>query len=176
MRRVVALRRLCIPGVFHTFFHLVRNGVMVSPRAEAEWSRLLTIGRKSRISSFVKIKASAGPVDIGARTDIGCGAFISGHEHGIKIGDDCLISPNVSIVGVNYRYDRTDLTIREQGVTSAGPIRIGNNVWIGAGAVILDNCDIGEGAIIAPNSVVSGKIPAMAIASGNPAKVLFIRR
>ncbi|WP_022683453.1 acyltransferase [Sphingobium bisphenolivorans] len=176
MKLTVALRRLLIPGIFHTIYHLVRNRVMVSPRAEVEWSRLLKIGRRSQISSFVKIKASNGPVVIGARTDIGCGAFIAGHQHGVEIGDDCLISPNVSIIGVNYRYDRADAIIREQGVKSEGPVQIGNNVWIGAGAVILDNCRIGDGAIISPNSVVSGPIPPLAIASGNPAKVIFVRR
>lgn len=176
MKLGVALRRLLIPGAFHTIYHLLRGGVMVSPRAEIEWSRLLRIGRRSQISSFVKIKASDGPVVIGARTDIGCGAFIAGHEHGIEIGDDCLISPNVSIIGVNYRYDQVNRTMRDQGVRSEGPVRIGNNVWIGAGAVIMDNCRIGDGAIISPNSVVSGTIPPLAIASGNPAKVVFIRR
>ena len=176
MRLSVALRRFAIPGVAHTLYHLLRNRAVVSPRAEAEWSRLLKIGRKAQISSFVKIKASEGPIRIGDRTDIGCGAFIAGHVHGIEIGDDCLISPNVSIIGVNYRYDRPDILIRDQGLASAGPIRIGNNVWIGAGAVILDHSDIGDGAIITPNAVVSGKIPAMAIASGNPAKVVFTRR
>lgn len=176
MRLSVALRRFALPGIVHSIYQLLLNRVILSPRAEAEWSKLLKIGRKSQISSFVKIKASEGPVIIGQRTDIGCGTFIGGHRHGIEIGDDCLISPNVCIVGVNYRYDRIDMPIREQGLQSAGPIRIGNDVWIGAGAIILDNSQIGDGAIVGPNSVVSGTIPPMAVASGNPAKVIFTRR
>ncbi len=176
MRLSVALRRFAIPGIVHMVYHLLHNRAVVSPRAEVEWSKLLRIGRGAQISSFVKIKASEGPVSIGARTDIGCGAFIAGHSNGVEIGEDCLISPNVSIVGVNYRYDRADVPIREQGLQSGGTTRIGNNVWIGAGAVILDNSQIGDGAIIAPNAVVSGHVPPLAIMSGNPAKIIFTRR
>jgi acetyltransferase-like isoleucine patch superfamily enzyme len=176
MRMGVAIRRFAIPGFVHSLYHLVAGRAIVSPRAELEWSRGLRIGRKSQISSFVKIKASEGPVSIGQRTDIGCGVFIAGHRHGIVIGDDCLISPNVSIIGVNYRYDRADRPIREQGLQSGGPTRIGNNVWIGAGAVILDASLIEDGAIITPNAVVSGHVPANAIMSGNPAKLVFTRR
>jgi acetyltransferase-like isoleucine patch superfamily enzyme len=176
MRMGVAVRRFGIPGFVHSLYHLISRRAIVSPRAELEWSSLLEIGRESQISSFVKIKASEGPVRIGERTDIGCGVFIAGHVHGIIIGDDCLISPNVSIIGVNYRYDRADRLIREQGLQSGGPTSIGNNVWIGAGAVILDNSQIEDGAIIAPNAVVSGRVPAMSIMSGNPAKIIFTRR
>jgi acetyltransferase-like isoleucine patch superfamily enzyme len=68
------------------------------------------------------------------------------------------------------------MTFREQGTESKGPIRIGNNVWIGVGSVILDNAEIGDGVIVTPNSVVSGRIPANAIVQGNPAKTVFIRR
>jgi acetyltransferase-like isoleucine patch superfamily enzyme len=176
MRLGVALRRFAIPGFIQSAYFLLCHKVAMSSRAEVEWSRLLHIGRHSQISSFVKIKSSQGPVTIGERTDIGCGVFIAGHVHGIEIGNDCLISPHVSIVGVNYRYDRPDIPIRQQGLVSGGPIRIGNDVWIGAGAVILDNCQIGDGAIIGPNAVVSGAIPPMAIVAGNPGKIIFTRR
>lgn len=176
MRASVALRRFLVPRALVTFYYLARHRAMVSPRAEVDLSTHLSIGRKSNIGAFVKLKASEGPVHIGARTDIGTGCFIGGHRNGIRIGDDCLIGPNVSIVGVNYRYDRIDIGFREQGYSSAGPTIIGNNVWIGVGAVVLDGARIGDGAIISPNSVVSGAVPANAIVQGNPAKIVFTRR
>lgn len=176
MKLSTGMRRFFVPHSAITLYYLFRHRAFVSMRAEVDVGMNLTIGRKSSISSFAKIKASEGPVRIGARTDIGVGCFIGGYKPGIEIGDDCLISPNVSIIGVNYRYDRLDQTFREQGVESKGPIRIGNNVWIGVGSVILDNAEIGDGAIVAPNSVVSGNVPANAIVQGNPAKTIFIRR
>lgn len=176
MSALVQIRRFFTPRLIGTIFHFFRSGGLVSFKAEVEISRKLFIGRGARVSAFAKIKASEGRVTIGARTDIGCGAFIGGHSSGIEIGEDCLISPHVSIIGVNYRFDRADMTMREQGVFSRGATVIGNNVWIGAGAVILDNTKIGDGAIIGPNAVVSGKIPPLAVVQGNPGKVIFTRR
>ena len=176
MRLGTAIRRFGVPGFAVTLFYLIRDRAFISPRAEVDASPLFSIGRKTQVGSFVKIKASEGRVAIGARTDIACGGWIGGHASGISIGDDCLVGPNVMIVGVNYRYDRIDQTIREQGHASIGPTVIGNNVWIGAGAVVLDGASIGDGAIVAPNAVVSGTIPALAIVQGNPAKTVFIRR
>lgn len=176
MKFTTGIRRFFIPHSVITLYYFFRHRAFVSMRAEVDVGFNLTIGRKSSVSSFTKIKASEGPVRIGERTDIGVGCFIGGYTPGIEIGNDCLISPNVSIIGVNYRYDDLERTFREQGVESKGPIRIGNNVWIGVGAVVLDNTEIGDGAIVAPNSVVSGKIPPNAIVRGNPAKTVFIRR
>ena len=176
MKITTGIRRFFFPHSLITLYYLLRHRAFVSMRAEVDIGFKLTIGRKSSVSSFAKIKASEGNVRIGERTDIGVGAFIGGYKTGIEIGDDCLISPNVSIVGVNYRYEELDRTFREQGVESKGPIQIGTNVWIGVGSVILDNTRIGDGTIIAPNSVVSGEIPENAIVQGNPAKVAFIRR
>ena len=76
---------------------------------------------------------------------------------GVRIGDDCLISPNVSIVGSNYRYDRLDVPVSQQGESSKG-VAIGNDVWIGVGCAILDGARIGDHAIVAPNAVVSGPV------------------
>jgi acetyltransferase-like isoleucine patch superfamily enzyme len=135
----------------------------------------LTFGRNTQVSSFCKIKASDGPVAIGQEVSIGASCFISSDRMGVKIGDYCLIGPNVSIIGNNYNYDRLDIPICRQGTQSAG-ISIEDNVWIGAGTVVLDGASIGQGAIIAPNSVVSARIPENTIAQGNPAKVIFKRR
>lgn len=176
MKLSTGLRRLFIPRLLITLYYFVKYHALVSPRAEVELCSRLTFGRQATVSSYCKIKAMEGPVYIGARTDIGIGCFIAGYAPGIKIGDDCLISPNVSIVGVNYNYDDLDRTFREQGLTSKGPTVIGNNVWIGTGAVILDNAHIEDGVIIAPNSVVSGHIATNSIVQGNPAKVIFVRR
>ena len=86
-----------------------------------------------------------------------------------------MVSPNVTIIGNNYRYDNLEIPICKQEKISIG-IRIGSNVWIGAGAAILDGAVVGSGAIVSPNSVVTKKVPENAIVQGNPAKVIFTRR
>jgi acetyltransferase-like isoleucine patch superfamily enzyme len=143
-------------------------------RAEVEFNNYIRIGRGSRISSYCRIKAS-GPLSIGRNVSITNFTCIAAGRGGIEIGDDCLISPNVTILSANYQYSRLDVPIRQQGMTSKG-IRIGNNVWIGAGVVVLDGSVIEDGTIVAPNSVVTSRLPTNTVCHGNPAKVVFTRR
>jgi len=160
MKIGVAIRRFLAPGWLVSSYYRRRFAAVVSPQAEVEISPLLTIGQGARIGPFTKLKASSGPVTLGERTEIGAHCFIAGHDTGIEIGSDCQIGPHVSIIGVNYRYDRVDQTFREQGAFSKGVTRIGNKVKIGAGAAILDGADIGDGAVIKPRAVVSGRVRA----------------
>jgi acetyltransferase-like isoleucine patch superfamily enzyme len=173
MRR--ALQRFLLPSFVISLIYGFRFGALISPRAEVELSPLLKLGKGTRISSFTKIKATDGPLTIGARVSIGSGCFIHAGGGGGTIGDDSLISPNVSIVGTNYRYDRLDLPIQQQGEASKG-ITIGNDVWIGVGCAILDAAVIGDHVIVTPNALVSGRVAENAIVAGNPAKPIFTRR
>lgn len=94
--------------------------------------------------------------------------------YGVQIGDDCLIADSVHIYDHDHKYEDLKRPIKEQGYKTR-PIRIGNNVWIGAKATILKGVTIGDGAIIGANAVVTCDIPANTIVGGNPAKVLKIR-
>jgi len=169
------VQRFLVPRWAISLYYFLKYRCKVSTRAEVELSPLLSIGRGSEVSSFTKIKASYGPLQIGKNCFIGAGCFISSHQGGVTIGDDCLISPNVTIIANNYNYHRLDVIFREQGCSSKG-VRIGANVWIGCGASILDGAQIGSGVIVTPNSVVAGKVPDHAIVQGNPAKIIFTRR
>jgi acetyltransferase-like isoleucine patch superfamily enzyme len=175
MRAAKLVRRFLLPGFVISLIYAVRFGALVSPRAEVELSPLLKLGKGTRISSFTKVKATDGPMAIGARVSIGTGCFLHSGSAGVTIGDDSMISPNVSIVGSNYRYERLDVPIQRQGETSKG-VAIGKDVWIGVGCAILDGAVIGDHVIVAPNAVVSGEIPVNAIVSGNPARTVFSRR
>jgi acetyltransferase-like isoleucine patch superfamily enzyme len=175
MRPAKLVQRFLLPSFVISIIYALRFRAMVSPRAEVELSPLLKLGKGTQISSFAKLKATDGPMTIGARVSIGSGCFIHAGSAGISIGDDSLISPNVSIVGSNYRYDRLDVPIREQGQSSKG-VAIGNDVWIGVGCAILDGARIGDRAIVAPNAVVSGPVAENAIVAGNPARAIFTRR
>lgn len=170
-----AIQRFLLPRLVISIIYALRFGALVSPRAEVELSPHVKFGKGTKVSAFTKMKASDGPMTIGARVSIGTGCFMSSSTGGVSIGDDSMIGPNSAIVGSNYRYDRLDIPMQEQEETSKG-ITIGKDVWIGVGSAIMDGADIGDHAIIAPNSVVTSRISAKAIATGNPAKVIFIRR
>ena len=90
--------------------------------------------------------------------------------NGIRIGNQVLIAPGVSIVPANHNFARRDVPIVEQGFrASRGGVVIESNVWIGAHAVILDGTHIERGAIIGAGSVVRGRVPAFQIWAGVPA-------
>ena len=128
----------------------LRYRAKVDIASEVELSPLLSLGKSVQIGPRAKIKASEGRIVIGADMVVGAGAVIGGHVHGVIIGENCVIGAGATIMGVNYRYDRLDVPIREQGLILKGPILIGDNVWIGEGAVILDATQIESGARVAP--------------------------
>jgi acetyltransferase-like isoleucine patch superfamily enzyme len=176
MKTGTLVRRFLTPGFVVTVRAYLKYRAMVSPRAEVEITPHLVLGRGTVVSSFTKIKATDGPLRIGRNVEIAVGCMLSAHTTGVEIGDDCLIGPNVTIVGNNYHYDELETPIRLQGKVSSKGIRIAANVWIGSGCCLLDGADIGSGAILTPNTVVSSRIPPNSIVQGNPAKVIFTRR
>lgn len=162
MRPSVIIRRFLLPSLLVSIIARVKYRATISRHAEVEISPLLHLGKNVIILPYAKIKASEGPISIGAHTVVGEGVVIGGHVHGVFVGEHCAIGTNATIMGVNYRYDSVDVPIRDQGLVSKGPIRIGDHVTIGAGAVVLDAAQIESGAIIAPRAVVSGRVKAPA--------------
>jgi acetyltransferase-like isoleucine patch superfamily enzyme len=106
-------------------------------------------------------------VKIGERTTIGYHNFIFASA-GIEIGDDCLIAPFVYIVDSDHGIKRTELINRQPNQTAA--VKIGNGVWIASNVTILKGVNIGEGAVIAANSVLNQNVPPYEIWGGSPAK------
>ena len=74
---------------------------------------------------------------------------------------------------LNHNYYKKDVLINQQGV-NLKPIKIGNDVWIGAKAIILPGVTIGDGCVIAAGSVVTKCIEPYSIVAGNPA--IMVRR
>ena len=87
----------------------------------------------------------------------------------IRIGNGVLFGPAVQVYTATHP---TDHRIRQQGLESALPIEIGNDAWIGGGAIILPGVSIGDRTIIGAGSVVTRSIPAGVLAAGNPCRVL----
>jgi acetyltransferase-like isoleucine patch superfamily enzyme len=131
----------------------------------------IRIGNEVIISRNCIVQGKTGPVFLEARTDIGPNTIISSAA-GITIGRDTLISGNCYIGGARYNWQRTDIPMSRQGQHSKGPIRIGDDVWLGAGATVIDGVTIGKGSIIAAGAVVVSNLPEYVIAAGVPAKII----
>lgn len=93
----------------------------------------------------------------------------------VKIGNNVIFGPNVSVFSENHNFDKIELFINEQGETRKGVI-IEDGVWIGSGAIILDGVTIGANSIIAAGSIVNKDVPVNVIFGGVPAKLIKTRK
>ena len=87
----------------------------------------------------------------------------------ITVGDYCMFGPNVTVATAGHPVDPS---LREKAYQYNLPVRIGNNVWIGAGAILLPGVTVGDNTVIGAGSVVTKDIPANVVAVGNPCRVL----
>ncbi len=87
----------------------------------------------------------------------------------VKIGDHVLLGPSVQIYTATHPLDPDE---RLAGREFAKPVAIGDNVWIGGGAIICPGVRIGDHTTIGPGSVVTWDIPGRVFAAGNPCKVI----
>ncbi|MGL5298895.1 MAG: sugar O-acetyltransferase, partial [Plesiomonas sp.] len=87
----------------------------------------------------------------------------------IYIGDHVMIGPNVTLATAGHPIDPE---YRKRLAQFNLPVRIGNNVWIGAGCVVLPGVTIGENSVIGAGSIVTRDIPANVVAFGNPCAVV----
>ena len=168
---VTLVRRFLIPSFVVTAIYFLRYRSFVSPRAEVELSRWIRFGRGTQVGAFCKLKASDGPLEIGANVSIGANSFISASAGGVVIGDYCMFGSGVAINGNSYRYDDLETPMCLQEKTSRG-IRIGRDVWVGANATLVDGVEIGDGAIVGAGAVVTRDVPARAIVAGVPARLI----
>lgn len=87
----------------------------------------------------------------------------------IFVGDNVMFGPNVTVATAGHPVEPER---RRKAAQFNIPVHIGDNVWIGAGAVILPGVTIGENSVIGAGSVVTKDIPANVVAVGNPCRVL----
>ena len=156
--------------VFRRFGFLLPQGAVILD------ANAITIGRHFGISDHCQLycqdPANGSILRIGDSVKLNMGVVIVADCGGkIIIGNDVLIAPYVVIRAANHRFRERDRLIREQG-HDADSVTIGDDVWLGASAVLLPGVTIGKGAVIGAGSVVSGDIPAYSIAVGAPARVI----
>lgn len=117
-------------------------------------------------------------MSFGDNVFIGRNVTISASQSGrspIRIGNDVMIAQRCMIIGGNHGMQRTDIPMNSQGEGRQGAIEIGDDVWIGAGTIILSPVTIGRGSVIGAGSVVTKAIPEYSVAVGNPARVIKSR-
>lgn len=111
--------------------------------------------------------------DYGYNIRIGAGAFLNFNcvildVVSVVIGEGTQIGPAVQIYAAGHPRDPA---ARRAGLELGRPVRIGRNVWIGGGAILLPGVTIGDDAIIGAGSVVTRDVPAGVTVVGNPARI-----
>jgi maltose O-acetyltransferase len=125
-----------------------RKGVKIWDHVQIDYPRMLSIGANVSINRGTIINAGGG----------------------VEIGSDTLIGPDVLIYSQNHSYEGVEL-VRMQGYVKKRVI-IGENVWIGARAIILPGVCLGDGAVVAAGAIVTKSVPANAVVAGQPATII----
>lgn len=115
-----------------------------------------------------------GTIVIGDETHIQPRCQISAYQGSVRIGKRVEVGPSCAFYPYNHALD-PGVPIRRQPLRSKSGIVIGDDVWLGYGVILLDGAEVGDGAVIGAGSVVTGRVPANAIAAGVPARVLRYR-
>lgn len=146
----------------------------VSPLADLEdsvFGTRIIVEPGVRIDAFVKIKpvGGRGDVIIGSGSYINSGTVIySGN--GVTIGRGVLVAANCTIVGSDHEYRSAALTIPQQRFrASRGGVKIEDDVWLGAGAVVLEGSVLRKGCVLGAMSMARGELEAYSVYTGIPA-------
>jgi len=137
----------------------------------------IVVGAHSVIDSFVKIKPAggAGDVVIGEHVTINSGCVLY-TGNGIRIGNHVAIAANCVFAPVNHEIADRDRLIVEQGFApSRGGIVIEDDVWLGAGVVLLDGAVLRRGCVVGALSLVRKELPPYSINIGNPVRTTGYR-
>ncbi|MDB2355778.1 MULTISPECIES: sugar O-acetyltransferase [unclassified Pseudoalteromonas] len=169
----------------HTQFNSLNKSTRESRKAAHEICRLFNKSpSKGNLKRITGLFANSGSgviieagfhCDYGSQIQIGDRTFININctvldapinEGAISIGEDCLIGPNVQLLAVSHAVNPTERLNKEN---FAAPITIGNNVWIGAGVIVLAGVSIGDNAVVGAGSIVTKDVAANTVVAGNPA-------
>ncbi len=137
------------------------------------WKRFLKkTGERLFLHPSVLIRRAEN-IEVGNNVNINHGSELYG-AGGLTIGDGSMIAYNVMIFTDSRKF-KSDQPLKSLKGRIVKSVRIGNDVWIGAGSIILPGVTIADHAIVAAGSVVTKNIHEWDIVAGNPAKVVSNR-
>ena len=134
---------------------------------------LVQLGACTELQTGAVLDAWGGSIVLGKNIFVGPYAVIYGHG-GVDIGDQTLISMHCCIVSSNHAVPPPGTAIRSQ-LDVLLPTKIGRDVWLGAGVIVLGGTTIGDGCVIGAGSVVTKDLPSGTVAVGVPAQPVHRR-
>lgn len=134
----------------------------------------ITIGANCEVHPYAMLLAYGGDIRLGDDCSLNPFAIVYGHG-GVVIGDGVRIAAHTVVIPANHIRSDDGVPLHRSGFTARG-IKIGENVWVGAGARILDGVEIGRDAVIGAGSVVTRSVSAGETVAGAPARPIGSRR
>lgn len=184
------LRKLFYPRLLKK----VGKGVVFGRGITLRHPKKIVIGDNTFIDDNVVLDAKGEEnegIEVGNNVFIGRNTILSCKEGSIHLDDYCNLSANCHLLseteirlgkyvflagqcylvaGGNHSFEDTTIPIMFQPSYSKGGITIGEDVWLGAGVIVLDGASVGNGTIVGAGSVVTQSLPEYCIAVGTPAK------
>jgi len=148
---------------------VVESGAVLS----TEYGGSIRIGSNCVVRRGAMLLTYGGDIAIGDNCGVGPYAVLYGHG-GLTVGNNVWIAAHSVVVPANHTFGAVDKPIHSQQLVMEG-ITIGSDVWIGAGAKVLDGVWIGDGAVIGAGAVVVDDIMPMSINAGVPARQVGTR-
>jgi acetyltransferase-like isoleucine patch superfamily enzyme len=130
----------------------------------------LRLGPKCVLRSGVQMHCHGGTIELGHHVYVGEHVVIYGHG-GVVVGDNTLVGMHSCIVAANHRVPAAGRLIRRECDVPL-PVRIGSDVWLGAGVKVLGGVTIGDGCVVGAGAVVTKDLPPGSRAVGVPARVV----
>lgn len=143
------------------------TNVDVTPGVSLNWMKT---GNNGKIRNFsILFGSEEHPLTIGSDFFVGVQCYFNGIA-GITIGDRVTIAHGAMIFSDSG--PNTSPWLQEHYPIHGAPVTIGNDVWIGAGAMILPGVTIGDKCVIGAGSIVKDDVPTGSVVAGSPAKVI----
>lgn len=137
---------------------------------QVRYYKFISVGKNFRIVGNCSV--SKNTVEIGDHCFINKNCSLTGY---IKLGNFVMLAESVAMVGGDHNSESLEVPMIFAGRDKSRRIIVGDDVWIGHGAIIMHGVTIGDGAIIGAGSIVTKNIPPYSIAVGSPAKILRSR-
>ncbi len=154
--------------------HVITEGIVFLGRGAELYARKgygrLVVGRWVHLGAGNKLRCHEGNLRIGDKCVFGKDNVVNCYLD-IEFGESTIVADWVYVCDFDHVYADITRPIKDQGIVKT-PVRIGPDVWMGTKVTVLRGVTIGQGSVVAANSVVNRDVPPMSVVGGVPAKVL----
>lgn len=150
-------------NIFNVFIHPTTR-IEISGSGKIKFAA----GRRIYIDRGGLIRSSGGVIEIGAGFFMNQNCMIVSHEN-ISIGSEVMFGPGVCVFDSDHSMQLDGRPFSSQGYKKS-PVKLADNVWVGANAVLTRGCSVGANTVVAANSVAKGELEAASVYAGVPAK------